>query len=66
MKNALLLTLEDRRMDDSLNAMDRVKWTPGMLKVQAIDLRMTADYLIDFISEEMTLQHRKQAQYREQ
>ena len=54
MKNALMLTTEHRRMGDSLKAMDRVKWTTGMLKVQAIDPRMAADEIIDFIGEKMT------------
>ena len=63
MKNALMLTTEDRRMGDSLKAMDRVKWTKGMLKVQAIDPRMNADAIVEFISEKMMLQHRKEAQH---
>ena len=58
MDNALMLTTEDRRMGDSLKAMDRVKWTTGMLMT-----RMTADEIIDFISEKMTLQTRKEAQH---
>ena len=33
MKNALILTTEERRMGDSLKAMERVNWTTGMLKV---------------------------------
>ena len=66
MKNALMLTTEDRRMGDSLQAMDGVKWTTGMLKVQAIDPLMTADEIIDFISEKMTLQHRREAQHQDQ
>ena len=65
MKNALMLTMEDRRMGPRLNAMDRVKWTTGMLKVQATDARMTADEIINFISEKMTLQHRKEAEHQD-
>ena len=64
MKNALMLTTEDRMMGDSLKAMDRVKWTTGMLKVQAIDPRMTAEVIIDLVSEKMTLQHRKERSIR--
>ena len=65
MKNAVMLTMEDRRMSDSLKAIDRVKWTRGMLKVQAVDPGMTADENIDFTSEKMTLQHRKEAQHQD-
>ena len=65
MKNALMITTEDRGMGESLKAMDRVKWTTGMLKVQAIDPRLTADEIINFISEKMTLQHRKEAQHQD-
>ena len=36
-----------------------------MLKVQAIKPQMTADEIIDFTSEKMTLQHRKEAQDQE-
>ena len=36
-----------------------------MLKIQAIAPQMTADEIIDFISEKMTLQHRKEAQHQE-
>ena len=42
MKNALMITTEDRGVGESLEAMDRVKSTTGMLKVQAIDPRMFA------------------------
>ena len=63
MKTALRLSTEDRRMGDSLKAMDRVKWTTGMLNVQAIDPQMTADGIIDFVSEEVTLPHRREAQH---
>ena len=52
-------------MGDSLKAIDRVKWTRGRLRNQAIDTRMTADQIIDFISEKLTLQHRKDAQYQD-
>ena len=65
MKNALMLTTEDRGMGESLKAMDRVKWTTGMLKVHAIDPRMTADDIIDFISEKMTIKHRNEAQHQD-
>ena len=61
MKYTLMLTTEDRRMGDSLKAMDRVNWTTRLLKVQAIDPRMIADEIIGFISEKITLQHRKEA-----
>ena len=37
-----------------------------MLKVQAIDPRMTADEIIVFISEKMKLQHRREAQHQDQ
>ena len=65
MRNALMLTTEGRRMGDGLKAMDRVKWTRGMLRVEAIDPRMTADEISDFISHKITLQHRKEAQHQE-
>ena len=61
MKNALMLTTENRRMGHSLKAIDRVKCTTAMLKVRAIDPRVTADEIIDFISENMMLQHRNEA-----
>ena len=48
---------------DSLMPMDRVKWTTGMLNVQTIDPQMTADEIIDFVSEKMTLQHCKEVQH---
>ena len=63
MKKALMLTTEDRKMGECLKAMDRVKSTTRLLKVLAIDLQMTADEIIDFISEKMTPQHRKEAQH---
>ena len=56
MKNSLMLPEEDCRMGVSLKAMDKVKLTTGRLKVQAIDPRTTADEIIDFISERMTMQ----------
>ena len=65
MTNALMLSMGDRRMGESLKAMDEVKCTTGMLKVQAIDPRMTADEIIDLVSDKMTLQHRKEAQHQE-
>ena len=65
MKNALMLTTEDRRMGDNLKAMDRVKWTTGMLKIQAIDPRTSANDIIGFISEKVMLQHRKEAQHQD-
>ena len=65
MENALMLTTEDRMMGDSLEAMDRVKWTTRMLEVQANNPRMTADEIIGFISQKMTLRHRKEAQHQD-
>ena len=65
MMNALMLTTEDRKMSESLKAMDRVKWTMTMLKVQAINPRMTTDEIIDSSSGRMTLQHRREAQHRD-
>ena len=64
-KNALMLTMEDRMLGASLNAIDRVKWTTGMLTVEAIDPGITADEIVDFISKKMTLQHRKEVQHQE-
>ena len=63
MKNALMLTTEDRRMPDSLKAMDRLKWTNGMLKDQAIDQRTTAHEVFHIITEKMMLHHRNEAQH---
>ena len=65
MQIAPMLTTDDGRKGDSLKAMDRFKWTTGMLKVHAIDPPMTADETIDFISKMMTLQHRKEAQHQD-
>ena len=63
MKNALMITTETRGMGESLKAIDRVKWTTGMPKVHDIDPRITADEIIDYIREKMTLQPRKEAQH---
>ena len=52
-------------MDESLKATDRVRWTSGMLQVQAMDPRMTTDEIIDYISEKMTLQHCKEGQHQD-
>ena len=65
MKNALMLTTDNRRMGDSLKAKRRDKCTTGLLKVRAIDSRMPADEIIYFISKKMTLQHRKEAQHQD-
>ena len=62
MKNPLMITMEDRGMGERLKAMDRVKWTTGMLQVQAINPQMTADEIMDLISGKMTLRLRKEAQ----
>ena len=65
MKKALIVTTENRRIGDSLKAIDRVKWTTGMLNVQAMDPRMTADETNDFITQRMTLQRCKEGQHQD-
>ena len=65
MKNAPMITNEDRGMKDSHKAMDTVHWATGMLKLQAIDTGMAADEMIDFISKRIPLQHRKEAQHQD-
>ena len=65
MKNALVLPTEDRRMHDTRKAMNKVKWTTGILYVQALDQQMTADEAIDFIREKMRRHNRKEAQHQD-
>ena len=65
MKNALRISMEDLGMRESTKTIDGVNSTTGMLKVQAIDRRMTADEVMHFIVEKITLQHHKEAKHQD-
>ena len=49
-----MITIEDRGIGERLRAIDRVKWTTDMLKVQVMYPQMIADEMVDFVIEKMT------------